>query len=123
MFTRRKINAGEPGSKKYLEKYGEKLVCVRYKYDEEKSERVTTVELVESKGTGKRKAGIPYNKKVLVKINFDEHGLRNDIKMYGGRWNPDLKLWETNYKTASELNITSRIKQEPNISDNNNIEK
>lgn len=43
--------------------------------------------------------------------------------MYGGRWNPDLKLWETNYKTASELNITSRIKQEPNISDNNNIEK
>lgn len=38
---------GSNGTKKLVERYGERLVCVRYRYDEERRKRIKTVELVE----------------------------------------------------------------------------
>ena len=43
MKTNKKLLPGQPGTKKLLEKYGEKLVCVRYKYDEKRLKRIKTV--------------------------------------------------------------------------------
>jgi len=49
MKTRRTLYPDQPGSKKWVRKYGKKLVCVRNKYDEVLQEKMITVELVEEK--------------------------------------------------------------------------
>jgi len=46
MTTRLKLKAGQKGTKKLSEKYGDALVCVRYRYDEASGTRFTTVELI-----------------------------------------------------------------------------
>jgi len=44
--TRRKLQPGEPGTRKLWAEYGEKLVCVRYRYNAENRRRMKTIELV-----------------------------------------------------------------------------
>src|SRR6267378_3154372 len=46
METRLTLRAGMPGTKRLVARYGERLVCVRYLYDEIRSRRLKTVELV-----------------------------------------------------------------------------
>ncbi len=46
MQARRTLVPGQKGTKKFLDHYGEKLICVRYRYDEQQRKRVTTVELI-----------------------------------------------------------------------------
>src|SRR5262249_6164222 len=37
---------GQPGTKQLVEQYGAKLVCVRYRYDEDAGKRYKTIELI-----------------------------------------------------------------------------
>ena len=46
MVTRLTLRPGMPGTKKLLVRYGERLVCARYLYDEARGRRLKTVELV-----------------------------------------------------------------------------
>ena len=46
METRLTRRPGQAGTKKYIERYGEKLVCVRYRYDSANGRRHKTVELI-----------------------------------------------------------------------------
>jgi hypothetical protein len=46
MQARRTLAPGQKGAKKFLERYGEQLVCVRYRHDEQRRNRFTTVEVV-----------------------------------------------------------------------------
>jgi hypothetical protein len=47
MTTTATLKPGQNGTKRLTDKYGERLVCVRYKYDEDKRKRYTTVKLIE----------------------------------------------------------------------------
>ena len=109
-LTGRKLTAGNPGTKKLVEKFGEKLICVRYKYDPEKKIKYKTVELIIDQGfwdpsesLGKR------SRKVFVKINYSETELRARLKSAGGRWDRDKKLWEIEYKKAKAMGMEERI--------------
>jgi hypothetical protein len=51
MEARLKLKPGQNGTKTLLARFGERLVCVRYRYDEERSLRFTTVELIGSHST------------------------------------------------------------------------
>ena len=46
MQARRTLVPGQKGTKKFLDHCGEKLICVRYRYDEQQRKRVTTVEII-----------------------------------------------------------------------------
>ncbi|MCU0493482.1 MAG: hypothetical protein MUD01_17995 [Chloroflexaceae bacterium] len=46
MRTRLKLRPGQRGTKKLLAVYGDQLLCVRYRYDEESRKRFKTVELI-----------------------------------------------------------------------------
>jgi hypothetical protein len=46
MKTRRKLLPGQPGTKQLVKLYGDRLVCVRYRYDCEQQRRIKTVELI-----------------------------------------------------------------------------
>jgi len=58
MKIKRKLKPGQPGTKKLVEKFGDDLICVRYRYDSAKKTRYKTVELiVDEKSWEKRERG------------------------------------------------------------------
>lgn len=44
--TRLTLQAGAPGTKRLLALFGERLLRVRYRYDDERRIRLTTIELI-----------------------------------------------------------------------------
>jgi hypothetical protein len=46
MRTRLHLKPGQRGTKRLSEKYGDQLVCVRYRYDDATKKRYKTVELI-----------------------------------------------------------------------------
>ena len=46
MRTGVKLKPGQRGTKKLAAQYGDRLVCVRYRYDEKLKKRFKTVELI-----------------------------------------------------------------------------
>ena len=91
-----------------VKQYGNRLVCVRYRYDEKARKRYTTVELIESEEPWKPPPFGP-DSIVRIKIAFDEIDLRQKIKEVGGRWSQSTKTWKMPYKTARVLGLKKRI--------------
>jgi len=46
MDTKLTLKPGQRGTKKLMKEYGDRLICVRYRYDNETQMRYKTVELV-----------------------------------------------------------------------------
>lgn len=71
VITRLKLKPGQKGTKALVEKYGDALVCVRYRYDEASRTRIKTVELVvEKKELGPvRVHGSLYNSSEISKVS------------------------------------------------------
>lgn len=116
MMTRTTLKPGQKGTKRFMEKYGERLVCVRYRYDEKASKRYTTVELVEAvsewEALGEKTpppSGGLSSQRVAVQIDYWETALRQQVKAAGGIWRPRQKLWEMEYKDVVALGLEARV--------------
>jgi len=73
MKIKRIVKPGQPGTKKLVERYGENLVCVRYRYDEQRKRMFKTIELIiENMPWQTNTKKIPMNKMVNSRINVDE---------------------------------------------------
>lgn len=106
----RRLNPGEPGTKGLLKKYGERLVCVRYKYDITRKERIKTIELVVERASWKPDGrSMPANKIVAIRIGYDELELRRKVKTVGARWDIEKKVWKMPYKNVQILGLEERI--------------
>lgn len=95
---------GATGRKKLVERYGSRLVCIRYRYDSERRRRLKTVELIEEE--------LPWTSPgamYLVKIGIQELALCEQIKAAGARWTPDPKLWMATGEVVRRLSLHSRI--------------
>lgn len=79
------MTPGQKGAKKFLERYGEQLVCVRYRYDDQRRKRFTTIEILieESAWSPPEKPEI-----VGLRVEFRETELQRRVKQAGGKWNP-----------------------------------
>ncbi len=110
MITRRTLYPGQPGTKKWLNKYGKKLVCVRYRYDEIIKKKMITIELVaEIQNWEKNVNIIPKNKIVKIRIKYGEADLGRKVKSIGGKWNKKEKVWELRYEFVQGLGLTERM--------------
>ena len=110
MKIKRVVKPGQAGTKKLMERYGENLVCVRYRYDEGKKRMFKTIELIiENMPWQPNTKKIPMNKMVNLRINVDEVELRKRVKTVGGKWNPGKQVWSLPYKSVVELGLTDRI--------------
>jgi hypothetical protein len=112
----KKLSAGAPGTKRYVRKYGEQLVCVRYRRDKQRQRRLTTVEIVVDESPTLRvgrvvdDATAPHpNSLVRLRVAYDEENIRRKVKEAGGRWLPDKKLWELPYRKVLPLQLRHRI--------------
>ncbi len=107
MHTRLTRKPGQKGTKKLVAQYGDKLVCVRYRYDPQKKKRYKTVELIveEADWAPTFKPG----QVVLVKVAWGEAELGRRVRSAGGRWNAQQKAWELVYSQVVKLGLEKRV--------------
>jgi len=112
METRLTLRPGQPGTRKLVEKYGERLVRVRYVYDAAAGRRLKTVELVIETVPWKpnaRKRRREDDDVVYVRIAYHEAELRERAKRLGAIWRQPQKLWEITFRDSKRLGIEDRI--------------
>lgn len=108
--TSRKLAAGQPGTKRMVEKYGENLLCVRYRYDADKKIKYKTVEIIIDKGFWETDDKLIKERRMVeIKIGYAEIELRNRVKTAGGIWNRERKVWELSFQEAKALGLKERI--------------
>ena len=105
----KKILPGQPGTKKLVDKYGEKFVCLRYRADKNAKKRFKTIELILEEKEYQPHKIIPANKVMHLRINYGEIGLGTLVKNAGGRWNKMKKYWELPYSEVKAFGLEKRI--------------
>jgi len=112
MEIRLTLRPGMPGTKRLVARYGERLVCVRYLYDEIRSRRLKTVELVVEEAPWRGRARRPRRNDhdlVGVRIAWNESELRTAVKQAGAICRPRQKLWEMSWDAVRTLGIGHRV--------------
>ena len=97
----KKLASGAAGTQRLLARYGEALVCVRYRQDESKNLRYTTVELVVEERPGKPAT-------TTVRIGYQETALRQQVMAAGGTWDAQKKLWNLPRSAIRRLGLQDR---------------
>ena len=123
METRVTLKPGSKGTKKLVTQYGERLVCVRYRYDAVAQLRYKTVELVIEElpwhpaQRGRQRSEGPGRPPVLVglRVQFHEEQVRKRVKDAGGRWLPEKKLWVVPLGVARRLGLAGRAVAVPDM--------
>lgn len=110
MQVRTTLRPGDRGTRRLVQEYGDRLVCVRYRYDPGKRMRYKTVELIVDERPWHPPAPGPYDY-VHVRVNFRETRLRAALKERGARWDPALSAWRTLWTVVQELGIEGRVIQ------------
>ena len=113
MITRLKLKPGQKGTKSLFEKYGDALVCVRYRYDEASRTRIKTVELIVEKKeltpSRKQQQKIEDETVIPVRIEYGEKQLGKMARSAGGRWDSDVKLWYIQYGRIKGTELEQHI--------------
>ena len=111
MRIRLTLKPGQNGTKKLVNKYGGRLLAVRYRYDEARRLRLKTIELVVDQIPWVPRLPPDRNprERVLVRINYDEAELRVAAKNAGARWIQERKLWELPLEIVYALGLDQRI--------------
>ena len=110
MRTRFHLKPGQQGTKELLAQYGDRLVCVRYRYDTQRKKRCKTVELIVAERDWEPPAPRFTAETIVgVRIGFAEVDLRERVKQAGGKWNRSRKVWELRYDQVVALTLEARI--------------
>ena len=109
MKTRLILKAGQPGTKRLVEKYGDSLLCVRFKYDEESRQRLKTVELIVERTAWSPLPRYADDTLVPLRIGAGDMPLRLQVKAAGGWWNPEKKLWFVKYGKVAGTPLENHI--------------
>ncbi len=80
------LKPGQNGTLRLVEKYGDALLCVRYRYDELRDVRVKTVEIIVEERPGKAAPRLRDSDQVLVQVPYTMPALRERLKSVGARW-------------------------------------
>ena len=112
MQTRLTLRPGQSGTKKLVERFGKRLIRVRYLYDEHAGRRLKTVELVVESVPWHPRVRAPRRRDdiVAVRIDYHETDLRQRAKRLGAVWRPAQKLWEITWGNAKRLEIAERVR-------------
>lgn len=94
MKTRLILKPGQRGTKNLVEKYGDALLCVRFRYEATLRQRLKTIELIVER-TEWTPPLPQYADDTLVPLRIEASDLRarSLAKAAGGRWNPEKHLW------------------------------
>lgn len=109
MRTGLNLKPGDKGTRRLVAEYGERLVRVRYRYDEERGKRLKTVELIVEEVDWQPPTRLKSDAVVGVRVRWGEAEIAGRVKGAGGIWNRTTRLWELRYDRALELGLQDRI--------------
>jgi hypothetical protein len=99
------MQADARGAIKLTKKFGEALICVRYRLSPDGAQRITTVELQVDRCEVQHKR----NPRVAVKIYPSEVKLMAMAKAKGAWFNNKTRLWRMRKNDAHALGLAKRI--------------
>jgi hypothetical protein len=108
MKTYKHLKPGQKGTLRLVEKYGDTLLCVRYRYDEKRGRRIKTVEVVvedNSVSITRHKDGDI----IKVCVRFEEIELREKLRSIRARWDTEQKVWFVPFRLIRGTELESRI--------------
>jgi len=97
----------QPGAQKLAQRYGDALVCVRYRHDPKGKLRYTTVELIVDASPVAFRA--PPDKIVMVHIDFGNASLQRRSHALGARWDSRRCVWRMPLHLARRLRLVGKI--------------
>jgi hypothetical protein len=110
------LKPGQKGTKQLLAQYGDRLICVRYRYDPARKKRFKTVELlVAERDWDPPPPRFAHHHIVGLRVAFADVAVRDRVKQAGGTWNPERRVWQLRYDRVVALSLTGRIVAEPGI--------
>lgn len=108
------LKPGQKGTKQLLAQYGDRLICVRYRYDAQRRKRLKTVELlVAERDWQPPRPGFAHDQPVGLRVAFADVAVRDQVKQAGGTWNRERRVWQLRYDRVVELGLNDRIVDEP----------
>jgi len=111
--TRLHLKPGQRGTKQLLAQYGDRLVCVRYRYDAQQKKRFKTVELIVAECEWEPPPPrVADDAMVGVRVGLAEREVQSQVKQAGGKWNRRRQVWELRYDQVVALKLQARIVEE-----------
>ena len=113
MKTYAHLKPGQKGTRQLTDKFGVKLICVRYRYDEQRQTKIKTVEIIVDKKPCTPR--LPYRDKdvVAVMVSYTETALRDRLKTAHNRWIQEEKLWRVSFGAIrGDAELEERILKE-----------
>ena len=105
-----RIRPGQKGTKQLLAQYGDRLICVRYRYDAQRKKRIKTVELlVAERDWEPPRTRFAHDQIVGVRVAFADVAIRDRVKQAGGTWNPERRVWQLRYDRVVALGLDARV--------------
>jgi hypothetical protein len=104
MQIRATLKPGQRGTKKWLSQHGDRLVCVRYRYDVQRRRRYTTIEIIVAESQW-----IPPSLIVGVRVGLKETAIQQSLRAAGGYWDRPKQLWQLRYDQVIALGLLDRL--------------
>lgn len=107
------LKPGQKGTRRLVEQFGERLLCVRYRYDEIRQVRMKTAEIIIDERPCNPNMRHGDRDIVAVMVPFAKTALRDKLKAAGGRWNPEEKIWRVQFGAIrDDAELVERILNE-----------
>ncbi|WP_239031691.1 hypothetical protein [Geomonas diazotrophica] len=109
MKTQAHLKPGQKGTKRLVAKYGQALLCVRYRYDRVRGVRLKTVELVLEEKAWPMPTRHGDTAVVALQVAYTERALREKLKAAGARWDPVEKVWRVSFSSIQGTELEARV--------------
>ncbi len=115
MQTQSTLKPGQRGTKKLVERYGERLVCVRYRVDTQTGKRLKTVELIVDETEparhlpARQPRSAPSPTHVFIHLSDHDVNIRQRVKAMGAWYNAQKNLWRLPYDDVVAMGLEGRI--------------
>jgi hypothetical protein len=108
--VRKTLRPGQKGTRRFLRDWGDRLVCVRYRFDPGKRVRYTTVELVASEPRPWTPPARPRpDALVYLRIDRDDWKALRKAREARAWWDRERGLWRLRYDAAERMRLRNRI--------------
>ena len=112
-LVRLHLKPGQKGTKQLLAQYGDRLLCVCYRYDAQRKKRFKTVELIVTERDWEPpRPPFAHDQIVGIRVAFADVAVRERVKQAGGTWNPERRVWQLRYDRVVALGLNSCIVDE-----------